>query len=507
MGLRDFTVYDYISRNAMLYPQKDAVIFGHVRLNHRQYKEKCDQCAAGLTKTGIQTGDRMAVIAQNSDQFMILYGAAAKIGAIVLPVNWRFQGEEIAYVLKDCTPKIVFAGADFQKLVADAARQMPFIERYYGIATGHHLEPYLPFETLFSEDGADAVYDLSADSGYVIIHTAAVEGTPRGALLSQANIMATNVQMMAVNRLDDDAAHLCILPLFHIAGLAMSMAVMHRGGKNVILDRFDPASALQLIETESITTFGSFAPMLKMLIDKTREIPWDFSSIRSIGGLEDPESIMAFLKMAPNASFYSAYGQTEAMSVTGCNAAEKPGSAGRPSIMTHVALFDDYDQEVPAGEAGEICVRSPAVFLGYWGLEADTAYTFRHGWHHTGDIGRFDTEGYLWYVKRKAQKELIKPGGENVYPAEVEKAILSHGSISEVSVIGVPDEDWGEAIKAVCVVKAGISVDARTLIGYVAAKIARYKKPKHIVFVEALPRTKDGEIDRAQIKKDHGGKY
>lgn len=152
------------------------------------------------------------------------------------------------------------------------------------------------------------------------------------------------------------------------------------------------------------------------------------------------------------------------------------------------------------------CVHSPAVFLGYWGKDDDTAYTFRNGWHHTGDIGRLDEEGYLYYVKRKTEKELIKTGGENVYPAEVEKVILDHEDVAEICVIGVPDSQWGEAIKAICVLKPGKSLDPSELIDFVASKIARYKKPKYVVFVNALPKTNDGEIDRDQVRKDFGGK-
>ena len=507
MGLNDFTIYDFICRNAMLHPDRDAVIFGDVRLSNRQYKEQCDRLAAGLMKTGIQKGNRIAAVAHNSDRFLILYGAAAKIGAIVVPVNWRFQKDEVEYVLQDCTPKIVFADTEYQKMVAETARNVVSVDKLYTMTADSENEAFQPFDGLYTNDGSEILFDIPADSGYVIIHTAAVEGTPRGALLSQTNIIAINTQMIALNRLDEEASHLCMLPLFHIAALSLVMAVMHRGGKNVILDRFDPALALTLIEKEKVTTFGTFAPILKMLIDTHEQNPSDLSSIRSIGGLEDPASITAFLKMIPDAAFYSAYGQTEAMAVTGCNATERPGSAGRPSILTRVCLFDDYDREVPPGEAGEICVRSPAVFLGYWGMEEETAYTFRNGWHHTGDIGRFDNEGYLWYVKRKAQKELIKPGGENVYPAEVEKAILSHGGIAEVCVIGVPDEAWGEAIKAVCVLKAAVEAKPQDLIEHVATKIARYKKPKYVVFVETLPKAEDGEINRAQVKIDHGGKY
>ncbi|MBW2561482.1 MAG: AMP-binding protein, partial [Deltaproteobacteria bacterium] len=197
------------------------------------------------------------------------------------------------------------------------------------------------------------------------------------------------------------------------------------------------------------------------------------------------------------------YGQTEAMPVSGCDITEKPGSIGLPAIMTRVAVFDDLDQEVPIGVQGEICVRSPAVFLGYWNLEADTAYTFRNGWHHTGDLGSIDKDGFIWYAGRKPEKELIKPGGENVYPMEVEKAILAHDSIEEVTVIGVPDAEWGEAVQAVCVLKKGKDIGGDELIEFVASKIARYKKPKHVIFVKSLPKTASGEIDRKEIKKTY----
>jgi len=285
------------------------------------------------------------------------------------------------------------------------------------------------------------------------------------------------------------------------------MAVMHAGGKNVILERFDPKLTLNLIEKEKGTTFFNFAPILQMLMDTYEAGSYDISSIRGLSGIDLSENIQRFMKMAPQANYYTGFGQTEAMWVSGGLVQEKPGSAGKPTPFSRVALFDDHDTEVPVGNVGEICVRSPLVFLGYWNRDEDSKYTFRNGWHHTGDIGRFDEEGFLWYVKRKADKELIKPGGENVYPAQVEKTILDHGSIADVSVIGVQDSKWGEAIKAVCVLKPGKTVQPEELIEFVASKIARYKKPHHVVFVESLPKTADGETDREKIKKDFGGKY
>jgi len=490
----DYTIYDYICRNATLYPNDDCIVFGDKRLTHKQYKEKCDHLAAGLIKAGAEKGDRLGVVAHNCDEFMILYGAAAKIGAIVLPVNWRFQQDEVEYVLNDCTPKFLFAGPDYRETVAK-------------IGGGDAGDGFELFSSLYTEEDADQEYDIPADSGFVIIHTAAVEGKPRGALLSQQNVVVCNMGMMIEWGFTKTDCHICILPLFHIAGLALAMAVMHAGGKNVILERFDPELTLRLIEKEKGTAFFNFAPILKMLMDKYEEGSYDISSLRAVSGLDHPDNVKRFLELAPNAQYMTGFGQTEVMGVTGGLASERPGSAGRPSPFVRVALFDDYDNEVPVGEPGEICARGPAVFLGYWGRDEDNAYTFRNGWHHTGDIGRFDEDGYLYYVKRKAQKELIKPGGENVYPAEVEKVILEHEAVAETSVIGVPDKEWGEAIKAICVLKPGKTLEAQELIDFVASKIARYKKPKHVVFVDSLPKTDDGEIDRDQLKKDHGGKY
>jgi long-chain acyl-CoA synthetase len=413
----------------------------------------------------------------------------------------------VEYVLNDCTPRFVFASQDFQKTVGEARGKVASIEKCYTMGGGEAPEGFLAFEELYSEEGADEEIDIPADSGFVIIHTAAVAGRPRGALLSQGNVVSANFPTMVQFAMGPEECHICILPLFHVAGLFLTLTTMHAGGKNVIVERFDPELTLKLIQEEKGTTFFHFAPILSMLLEKCNEGDYDLSSLRHFSGMDGPDNIMAFCKFAPNAKVGTAFAQTEAMNVTGGLAEERPGSAGRPTIITKVRLFDDYDNEVPVGTPGEICVRSPAVFLGYWGLEEDNAYTFRNGWHHTGDVGRFDEDGYLWYVKRKAEKELIKPGGENVYPAEVEKVILDHEKVAEVSVIGVPDEKWGEAIKAVCVLEAGESLELEELSEFVGSKIARYKKPQYLDIVDALPKTEDGEIDRDQIKKDHGGKY
>jgi acyl-CoA synthetase (AMP-forming)/AMP-acid ligase II len=228
--------------------------------------------------------------------------------------------------------------------------------------------------------------------------------------------------------------------------------------------------------------------------------------LRVVSGIDVPETIARLRTTCPQATFWSAYGQTETSgSVSLAPFDERPGSAGRPTALNTVAVVDELDRPLPTGATGEIVVRGPMVFQGYWRCEADNAFTLRNGWHHTGDMGRVDAEGYLWYTGRSPAKELIKPGGENVYPAEVERAIMEHPSLAQVVVLGVPDVQWGEAVKAVCVLKAGCTLSAEELIEFVGGRIARYKKPKHVVFVSALPLGGADSIDRAAVKAAHGG--
>jgi len=305
-------------------------------------------------------------------------------------------------------------------------------------------------------------------------------------------------------------SYLNILPLFHIAGWMAALTVMHAGGRNLVVAKYDPKAAGKMIDREGVTFIGNFPPILTQLLDKQAAGDCTLASLRNVIGVELPATVQRFEELGTG-RFYLAYGQTETMGLTCmCLNAERPGSAGRPGTLVDLMIADERDREVAAGKPGEILVRGPLVFKGYWGEEELTSHTFREGWHHTGDVGRLDEEGFLWFVGRKAEKELIKTGGENVYPAEVEKVVLEHPAVLEVCVIGVPDPKFGEGIKAVCVLKpmgtrCGImSPSAQELIDFVAGRIARYKKPNYVEFVDSLPHKEDGSIDRAKVKELHG---
>ncbi len=503
MSLRSFTLHDLIKRNARLYGSKTALVFGDQRVTHAQYAERTARLALGLAGVGVGQGDRLAILAPNCLEYVDLFGAAAQLGAIVVPINWRLSAEEVAYVIEDVAPRVLIVADEFKALVSHDG--MAGTLRY---TLGAAQAPWQAVSELYLERDTPApdLPGVADDSGLLIIHTAAVGGRPRGALLSHRGLIAASLQTQLAWQLTTADVNLGVLPLFHVAAIGFLLATQQAGGATLLLTRFDPPSLVKHIDEDGGSLIGTFPPMLGALLDVAAARGSALARLRVVSGIDVPETIARLRTTCPQATFWSAYGQTETSgSVSLAPFDERPGSAGRPTALNTVAVVDELDRPLPTGATGEIVVRGPMVFQGYWRCEADNAFTLRNGWHHTGDMGRIDAEGYLWYSGRSPAKELIKPGGENVYPAEVERAILEHPALAQVVVIGVPDVQWGEAVKAICVLKAGHTLSAEELIEFVGGRIARYKKPKHVVFVSALPLGSADSIDRAAVKTAHGG--
>lgn len=504
MGLHDFTFYDLINRNAVNF--RDRACWFEVEdgrsVTFLEFKDRVDRLARGLQTAGIAKGDRIGVLGKNSLEYFLLYGAAAALGAVILPINWRLSVEEVGFNLNDCSPRIVFVDREFQETTGKWKERLSSVEAYYNLEPGKG--DFLDFQSLMENTGDFSPVDVLGDDGLVIIHTAAVAGRPRGALLSHSNILCVNMHFDYFFGLTEKDVHLNLLPLFHIGGLSMATMSFHTGALNVNMRKFDAPRAVELIEEKRVSVMFDFSPILSSILEEQGKTGRDIRSLRIVTGLESPETIEKY-QNATGGEFWCLYGQTE----TSCLATfgrynDRPGAAGKMLPLTEVRLVDDYDRPVPRGETGEIVLKGPMVFRGYWNLPEDTDYTFRDGWHHTGDMGRFDEDGFLWYAGRKAEKELIKPGGENVYPAEVEKVILQHPAVEKVVVIGVPDPKWKEGIKAVCQLREGEGIEARELIDFVGERIARYKKPQYVTFVKELPLLEDGSPDRAGVRDLYG---
>src|SRR5499433_322704 len=503
MSVQGFTVYDMIARGATLHGAAPAVIQGEHTLSFREFKARMDALAGGLAALGIGAGDRIAILAQNDAAYFVLYGACARQGILAYPINWRLTAEEVARVLERASPKMMVADASTLPVVTgwpESKRQVPHWYQF-GSTAGAGFKP---FDSLFASSGDVAPAALSPDHPFAAISTAAVDVVPRGAVLTHGNVIAASLTAMAAMGISAADRYLLALPLFHITALGLSLAHMHAGGASVLVPRFDAEEAVRLIDRHGITHVSDFPPVLLSLLDAAAKQGSRLASLRHVSGLDAPQTIER-LHAETDAQFWTGFGQSETSGFVSIQrVAERPGAAGRPVPLSQVAIVDDYDRTVPTGTAGEIVVRGPLVFQGYFDQPDVTAYTFRNGWHHTGDVGRFDADGFLHYVKRKPEKELIKPGGENVYPAEVETVIMQMAGVSGVCVYGVPDVKWGEAIKAVVEVKAGAAPTAQQVGDFVGERIARFKRPQVVVFTDALPRGADGAVDRDAVKAKWG---
>lgn len=489
--LRFFDIYD---KNARLLKHHPALIWQHQPISYADLFDQTRRLAAGLSFLPPQT--RVAVLCRNHPVFFHLFGAASALNLTLVLINRRLSDTEISHIVEDTTPQILICDSDMEPLATRLASQYPFLEQYR-VVDG-------PDETLsswYQTPGDISPVSGSSDDPFVIIHTAAVQGRPRGAVLSQANIMLANMQMIHYYGLTRTSCLANILPLFHIMGVNMALAVLQAGGKNVILEKFDPMDTLTAVQELKVTHFGSFPPILSRLLDAMDTHTYDLTHLEIAAGLDAPDTVKRW-ESATNTPFWTMYGQTETAGlITFAPYFEQPGSAGAISPLVDIKIADDLDREQSMGETGEILVKGPLVFQGYWNAPDLTEHTFRNGWHHTGDLGMIDADGFLHFKGRKAEKELIKPGGENVFPAEVEQAIMQHDAVKEVCVFGVPDPEFGEGIKAVCSLHPDRTLTADALIRFTGSVIAGYKKPRYVQFIPDLPKTDSGTIDREKIKQ------
>ncbi|MGH7299789.1 MAG: AMP-binding protein [Candidatus Rokuibacteriota bacterium] len=503
MSVHAFTVYDMIGRGALAYGDAPAVIAADRPVSFREFKRRVDALAGGLQGLGVGGGDRVCILAQNDLAYLDLYGACARQGIIAYPINWRLTAEEVERVVARASPTMMVVDASTRGLVAGWAAGKRAVRHWYQMG-----EPadsgFEPLATLYRDGPPPPAADPAPDDPFAVISTAAVDVVPRGAVLTHANVITANLTAIGFIGFTPGDRYLLALPLFHITALGLALAHMHAGGASVLVPRFDADEAVRLIDAHRITHVSDFPPVLSGLLDAAEKLGSELPSLKHVSGLDSPQTIQR-LHERTRAQFWTGFGQSEVTGfVTLQRVSEKPGAAGKPLPSCQVKLVDDYDREVPVGTPGEIVVRGPLVFQGYFGQPDVTAHTFRNGWHHTGDVGRFDGDGYLYYVKRKPEKELIKPGGENVYPAEVETVIMQMTGVSGVCVYGIPDAKWGEAIKAVVETQAAVRLTSQEVSDFVGSKIARFKRPHAVAFTDALPRTAEGTVDRDAVKARWG---
>jgi acyl-CoA synthetase (AMP-forming)/AMP-acid ligase II len=489
------TLLDVFARHARERGDRPALIQGQQVISHADFQAAVARQAAALASAGLRQGDRFVLLAGNRAEVLVLLGAAAWLGAVMVPLNLRLSAAELAQQVQDACPRLLVLEPEFVAAL-DAATALhgdrgdaPRLSLGAAPDGSMALVGDAPVTTT-----APAVAGHS-DDAVLMLYTAAVDGRARGAVTSQRNLVASAAQLGLAWGLGPDDRWLGVLPLFHAAGIGLSLATLAAGGACVLLPRWDPAFAVEAVDAHRITLAATFAPMLGGLLDAAEAAGSTLSSLRVLTGLESPEAQSRLAARCPAASFWAAYGQAE-VSTMAClgRASDRPGAAGRAAALTEVAVLGDAGRPVPTGEVGEIVVRGPTVFLGYWDPETRrprATTSAADPWHRTGDLGRLDAEGWLFFSGRAAYKQLIKTGGENVYPVEVEMALLEHPAVAEAFVFGRPDAQWGEAVHARCALHPGATIDEGTLIEFVGSRLARYKRPRRIAFGPApLDRSK-----------------
>ncbi|MDP3810256.1 MAG: AMP-binding protein [Hydrogenophaga sp.] len=484
------TLIDLLAHNAAAHADRAATIHhGGETHTHAALHHAAQDQAAALAAVGVAPGDRVLLVAGNRTEVLVLLGAVAWLGAILVPLNLRLSPAEMAQQSRDAAPAVAVIDAACEALWRAAWPDgMPgVLTVVLGAATraslacaGPHAAPAVPRRD-------------APGLGVIMLYTAAVDGHARGAVLAQSQLMASARQLAHVWSLGIDDRWLGVLPLFHAAGIGLSLALLGAGGTCVLLPRFDPTAAVAAVDQHHVTVCATFAPMLGTLLDAAQASGTSLASLRVCMGLEPASVLERLALLCPGARFWSAYGQAEVSSMVCLGLQrERPGAAGRAVAPSRVRVQDATGQPVATGVEGEIAVCGPTVFMGYWDVSTQRPFKPADPWHRTGDLGRIDEDGWLWFAGRAAHKQLIKTGGENVYPAEVEQVLLEHPAVAEAVVFVRPDERWGEAVHAVCALKAGAVASEVELIGFVEQRLARYKRPQSLRFMAA-------PLDRSQV--------
>lgn len=503
---------DLFTRGARIYPDRIAIVDGDRTLTFKEVNERANRLCHWMQELGLIRGDRVAILSTNTLEYIECIGAAAKAGLIVVPVNYRLHGNEISYILQDSGARLAVIGPEFVPILSRIQRELPDLVHIAVFGPDKH--DYPSYDDVIAGRSLEEIEQagLGEDDLIALMYTAAVGGRPRGAMMSHRSFVYQSVQVaLAVGARPQDT-YLNLLPLFHTMDLSLAMTFFQLGARNIMIDAFDPYEAAVLINEQGVTFIGEFAPMASQILDAAIEHDIDLSSVRKIFGLDSTETVRAYMRRYPELMWVGGYGQTETHGLVTVDIVanideldRRPAIPGRPASLSLVRIVDEEDNDVAGGETGEILVRGPSVTSGYWRLPELTSQITRNGWLHTGDLGRMDLDGYVWFVDRKPEKDLIKTGGENVYPEEVELVLQEHPSVLEVCVIGVSDPEWSEAVKAIVVLDdAGKLPTASELGDFCRERLASYKKPKHIAFVSSLPKTADGAMDRKAIKSAYG---
>lgn len=490
-----------IDRNAAFAPDKTAIAFEGERLSYAAFAARIERTATALKQElGVGRGDRVAILSLNRPDYLVLLYACARLGAMLVPLNWRLAVAEQLFILNDAGAKVLVLERAFEGVLAELAPGTSVVGLDFVPPRG------TTFESLLTRsDGTSRNPHTDLSCPLLIVYTSGTTGRPKGAVLRQEALFWNGVMSQHMHNMTSDDHVLTVLPFFHVGGLNIQTTpALQLGATVTIHARFTPETALAAIEQERPT----LTVMVPAIIQAVSEHPvWtaaDLSSLKAVATgstIVPPHLIERFV--ARDVPVLQVYGSTETCPIAIYTRLggdlSRAGSTGLAGLCCEAKVVDHSGSEVPAGTPGEIAVRGPNVFFEYWGNEAATRDALHDGWYRTGDIGLCDADGYFWVRDRK--KNMIISGGENVYPAEVERVLLEHPDVSECAVIGRPDPRWDEVPIAYVIPRSGCRPETDQLRAHLQAQLARYKVPRDIVFVADLPRTALGKVQHFLLKQ------
>jgi acyl-CoA synthetase (AMP-forming)/AMP-acid ligase II len=507
----DLAMGDTLVRNAAWFADTPAYVADGRALSHAQLYARAARLASALATAGVRRQDRVCLLGRNSIEYGEVLAAGQLSGIIVATVNFRLAGPEIASIVADASPRVLIADADYLLLVEEHRARLPSVELVIGIGAPSAGEVVGYENFIAAAPSADPPYLARPEDIALLVYTSGTTGRPKGCILGHRETRRA-VQIMNVEiRAGSEDRILLVMPLFHIGAMFMGLGAHFRGGTAVLHRQFDPVTALDAIVAERITVLHLAPTMLQALLEAAAAWPDALAGVETVVYSAAPitsRTLAAAMRAMPGAGFLNLYGQTEVVS-TGLprefhvaaddeRSRRRLRSVGMPFSGNEVRITREDGTRCPPGEAGEVCVRSAAMFRGYWNDSVATAEVLRDGWCHTGDIGVLDEDGLLYLVDRK--KDVIISGGENIYSLEVEECLIGHPSVGQVAVIGVPDDKWGEAVTAVVVPAEGEVVVEADLREHVRSRLAGYKAPRHVFVADQLPVLATGKIDKKLLR-------
>ncbi|SAL14936.1 AMP-dependent synthetase and ligase [Caballeronia choica] len=505
-----------LHRSMQQRPNKIAVRFNDQTLTYAKLGNRVARLAAALRKLGVQDGDRVAMFSLNSARYIEYYMAVPWAGAVLNPVNIRWSAAEVLYSFNDCSTSVMIVDDPFVDLGRKVAAQCPSMRHVIYAGDGETPAGMLNYEALVADSQPMEDAYRRGDDLAGIFYTGGTTGVPKGVMLSHTNLISSACNQPMSGTLEETVTYMHVMPMFHLACFAAINGVFLVGGTHAALASYDPGRMMESIAAYKVTHFLLAPTMIQMGLDWLEQNParaaqLDVSSLRSFryGASPMTPALMARARAAfPGVTFSQGYGMTEMAPVVSILGPEhhtdegllngKMHSVGRPAHTVEVRIVDMEGKEVPRGTVGEIVARGPNVMLGYWNKPDATAEAIRNGWMHTGDGGYMDEDGFIFLVDRI--KDMIVSGGENVYSAEVEKALASHPAIAQCAVIGVPHEKWGESVHAVIVLKPGAQTTLESVRSHCREQIAGYKCPVSVDFRETLPLSSVGKILKTELR-------